>query len=185
MYIGNEFVPMPLIISLGLMILSGILMKVTDAKMNHRPEIQPWKRTAAQIAALTPLAWPLRHKAEHPEGGAAVSGGMGDQLRVAFADRSYWCLHAGFFTCGFHVAFLITHLPGEVQLCGLPASVAATSIAIIGLANIHFWRHAVPFVSPGSYVYGRQRWWHRPCNNAGDVCHRVERTRATARAAPR
>lgn len=59
-----------------------------------------------------------------------------EQLRIARADRSYWCLHAGFFTCGFHIAFLVTHLPGEVNLCGLSASVAATSLGIIGLANI-------------------------------------------------
>jgi predicted MFS family arabinose efflux permease len=59
-----------------------------------------------------------------------------DQVRIALRDRSYWCLHAGFFTCGFHIAFLITHLPGEVALCGMSAGVAATSIAIIGLANI-------------------------------------------------
>ena len=73
-------------------------------------------------------------------GGSAAGGthqvGMREQLRIALRDPSYWCLHAGFFTCGFHVAFLITHLPGEVQLCGMSASVAATSIAIIGLANI-------------------------------------------------
>jgi len=49
---------------------------------------------------------------------------------------SYLLLHAGFFTCGFHIAFLVTHLPGEVQLCGLPPSVASWSLAIIGLANI-------------------------------------------------
>lgn len=58
------------------------------------------------------------------------------QLRIALRDKSYWCLHAGFFTCGFHIAFLITHLPGEVGLCGLSPSVASTSLAIIGLANI-------------------------------------------------
>lgn len=58
------------------------------------------------------------------------------QLRVAARDRSYWCLHAGFFTCGFHIAFLVTHLPGEVSLCALPASVAAGSLAIIGLSNV-------------------------------------------------
>jgi len=45
-------------------------------------------------------------------------------------------LHAGFFTCGFHIAFLVTHLPGEVNLCGLPPSVASWSLALIGLANI-------------------------------------------------
>lgn len=71
---------------------------------------------------------------------AAASGTneitLKDQLRIASRDRSYWYLHAGFFTCGFHIAFLVTHLPGEVSLCSLPPSVAATSLAIIGLANI-------------------------------------------------
>src|SRR5579871_5114334 len=61
---------------------------------------------------------------------------LGEQLQRAARDRSYWCLHAGFFTCGFHIAFLVTHLPGEVSLCALPASVAAGSLAIIGLANV-------------------------------------------------
>jgi predicted MFS family arabinose efflux permease len=51
-------------------------------------------------------------------------------------DRSYLCLHAGFFTCGFHIAFLVTHLPGEVTLCGLPAGVSATALGLIGLFNI-------------------------------------------------
>ncbi len=54
----------------------------------------------------------------------------------ALKDPSYLLLHAGFFTCGFHIAFLVTHLPGEVALCGLPANVASWSLAIIGLANI-------------------------------------------------
>ena len=57
-------------------------------------------------------------------------------VREAMRDPSYLLLHAGFFTCGFHIAFLVTHLPGEVQLCGLPVEVASWSIAIIGLANI-------------------------------------------------
>ena len=61
---------------------------------------------------------------------------MGHALRAAAKDRSYWLLHIGFFTCGFHIAFLVTHLPGEVALCGLPPSVASWSLGIIGLANI-------------------------------------------------
>ena len=62
--------------------------------------------------------------------------GLRVALRHAIADRSYLLLHAGFFTCGFHIAFLVTHLPGEVQLCGLPAQVASWSLALIGLSNI-------------------------------------------------
>lgn len=61
---------------------------------------------------------------------------LGPAVLEALKNPSYWLLHAGFFTCGFHIAFLVTHLPGEVNLCGLPASVASWSLAIIGLANV-------------------------------------------------
>jgi MFS family permease len=93
---------------------------------------------AASALLTLPLAWIMRRK---PTPSAAKTAGKDDiglraQLRIAARDKSYWCLHAGFFTCGFHIAFLITHLPGEVNLCGLSAGVAATSIAIIGLSNI-------------------------------------------------
>jgi predicted MFS family arabinose efflux permease len=57
-------------------------------------------------------------------------------LGNAFKDNSYILLNLGFFTCGFHIAFLVTHLPQEVNLCGLPPTVASWSLAIIGLANI-------------------------------------------------
>ncbi len=57
-------------------------------------------------------------------------------IKQAFKNKSYLLLHAGFFTCGFHIAFLVTHLPTEVALCGLPATVASNSLAIIGLANV-------------------------------------------------
>src|SRR6267378_2231948 len=43
--------------------------------------------------------------------GESSHGGLRSQLAAASRDRSYWCLHAGFFTCGFHIAFLVTHLP--------------------------------------------------------------------------
>jgi predicted MFS family arabinose efflux permease len=98
---------------------------------------------AASLATL-PLAWWLRgqRKPAKPEAvgpgstGAPAEMTLREQVRLAFRDRSYWCLHAGFFTCGVHLAFLVTHLPGEVNLCGLNPSVASTSLAIIGLANI-------------------------------------------------
>lgn len=43
-----------------------------------------------------------------------IERGMRETVRDALRDRSYLLLHAGFFTCGFHIAFLVTHLPGEV-----------------------------------------------------------------------
>jgi MFS family permease len=68
----------------------------------------------------------------HP--GSADGYGRAGQGRAT--QSSYLYLHAGFFTCGFHIAFLVTHLPGEVALCGLPASVSAATLAVIGLFNI-------------------------------------------------
>lgn len=58
------------------------------------------------------------------------------QIFEAFKNKNYLYLHAGFFTCGFHIAFLITHLPGEVAMCGHSASVSATALALIGFFNI-------------------------------------------------
>jgi predicted MFS family arabinose efflux permease len=94
-----------------------------------------WTLAAAALATI-PLALPLREKKSSPAVVHAGDMSLSEQTLIAFRDRSYWCLHAGFFTCGFHIAFLVTHLPGEVDLCGLPASVSAMSLAIIGLANI-------------------------------------------------
>ena len=80
------------------------------------------------------IAGPASHGGAH--GSNARHGNMRTALRAAFGNSSYWLLHGSFLTCGFHIAFLVTHLPGEVDLCGLPASVASWSLAIIGLANI-------------------------------------------------
>ena len=96
---------------------------------------------AASLLTL-PLAWPLRRKPANPlsttpsNAGAADEITLRQQLHIALRDRSYWLLHLGFFTCGFHIAFLVTHLPGEIALCGLQPSVAGISIALIGLFNI-------------------------------------------------
>src|SRR6185503_10177801 len=104
-----------------------------------------WTMAGAALATI-PLARLLTRKPD--DHGAAASHAtshsapittaltMRQQLAIAARDKSYWCLHAGFFTCGFHIAFLVTHLPGEVKLCSLPATVASTSLSIIGLANV-------------------------------------------------
>lgn len=87
-----------------------------------------------------PLAFPLRKKAVAASGTPTATA-IGDislkqQIAIALRDRSYWMLHLGFFTCGVHIAFLVTHLPGEVALCGLPASVSAAALMLIGLFNV-------------------------------------------------
>ncbi len=102
-----------------------------------------WVVAMISLAATTlltiPLAALVRGRAPAPGAKAAAAvdeTSLGRQVREAMRDKSYLCLHAGFFTCGFHIAFLVTHLPGEVALCGLPAGVSATALGLIGLFNI-------------------------------------------------
>lgn len=92
----------------------------------------------ASLLAI-PLAFPLRRKAAITPASTATAVGnitLKQQIAIALRDRSYWMLHLGFFTCGVHIAFLVTHLPGEIALCGLSPSVSAISIALIGLFNV-------------------------------------------------
>jgi MFS family permease len=93
--------------------------------------------TLAATTLLTiPLAWQLRGGAPKATATAAPEAGMGAQVRAALRNPSYLYLHAGFFTCGFHIAFLVTHLPGEVALCNLSPAVSGTALGLIGLFNI-------------------------------------------------
>jgi predicted MFS family arabinose efflux permease len=91
----------------------------------------------ALIALLVlPAAWVLRGNAM----GASMVGQQKLTVREALAEAlrtpSFWWLGAGFFVCGFHVAFLGTHLPGVVAACGLPPQLGAWALAMIGLFNI-------------------------------------------------
>jgi MFS family permease len=59
-----------------------------------------------------------------------------EAVRTALRNPNYLLLAAGFFVCGFHVAFLATHLPGVIAACGLPLQFGAWSLALLGLFNI-------------------------------------------------
>ncbi|RZU02565.1 MFS transporter [Rivibacter subsaxonicus] len=105
-----------------------------------------WVAAVQSLALLSllalPAAWVLRGsgaaalKAAGATGAAAAPVSSGSALRKALADPSYRLLSAGFFVCGFHVAFIATHLPGVVASCQLPPAVGAWSLAMIGLFNI-------------------------------------------------
>ena len=90
------------------------------------------------LGAIPAILWITKGAAEHAATAApaAAAGTLRETVARAFRDPSYLLLTAGFFTCGFHVAFIATHLPGVVASCGLPAEVSAWSLALIGLFNI-------------------------------------------------
>lgn len=77
---------------------------------------------------------------EHPTGGGidpdVATGSIGDAVARAFRNRSYLLLTAGFFVCGFHVAFIAAHLPAYLTDEGLSDRTAAVALAMVGLFNI-------------------------------------------------
>ena len=104
-----------------------------------------WTIAAASLGLIAlaslPLLYWLTGKAVQSEAVSPVCCGVAVPsekvgFRHAWSSRNYRLLHLGFFTCGFHIAFLVTHLPGAVSMCGLPTTVASTALAVIGVANV-------------------------------------------------
>jgi len=86
------------------------------------------------IALIVPLALGLAGKPDHsrtPDGPPLKAA-----LSEAFAHPSFWFLNASFLVCGFHIAFVGTHLPAYIRDEGLSAGVGAGALALIGLFNI-------------------------------------------------
>jgi MFS family permease len=88
------------------------------------------------VLLCLPAAYLLRGNSLHAAPAGQKVLGTREAIGQALANRSFLLLGAGFFVCGFHVAFLATHLPGVIAACGLPTQWAGWSLAMIGLFNI-------------------------------------------------
>lgn len=89
---------------------------------------------ALSLSALA-LARALRRDATSITSSTARSAStapIGDALR----QRRFWCVAASFGACGLHVGFMSVHMPGVIERCGLPASLAGAWLAVAGAANI-------------------------------------------------
>ena len=101
-----------------------------------------WMASVQSLAAITllalPAAWVLRGTGAAASPGAAPAkrAPVREVVGAALREPSYRLLAAGFFVCGFHVAFIATHLPGVVAACQLPPAVGAWALGLIGLFNI-------------------------------------------------
>ena len=93
---------------------------------------------AAAVMLVLPFSLALATPSAHVK--AATDAGAPQSLRhalsEAFAHRSYVLLILGFFTCGFHLAFITAHLPAYLVDRGLSVQVGGWVLATIGLFNI-------------------------------------------------
>jgi len=95
-----------------------------------------WVSAALVLAGLALASLPLALAFRRPAAPARTATPAPDSLRKALNSPHYWMINATFFVCGLHVFFLMTHLPGVIELCGLPSSVSGISLAVLGLFNI-------------------------------------------------
>ncbi len=106
---------------------------------------------AASMAAIALL---FRHGEAQTAGTAgAARPDARRAITEALANRSFVITTLAFFACGFQLIFIATHLPNYIAICGLPPSVGASALALIGLCN-----------AVGTLVAGYlcQRWGNGP-----------------------
>ena len=109
-----------------------------------------WQSSFAFIAlvagasAFLAIGIPQRRREVSPNTVESDDGSLLQALLQARGHSGYWLLNAGFFVCGFHVAFIATHLPAFLTDYGLSKMVGATALSLIGLFNIF-----------GSYLSGQ------------------------------
>ncbi|MFC0811889.1 MFS transporter [Paracoccus panacisoli] len=113
----------------------------------------PWQQVFMVFAALVLtvlLFLPMLGNAR-PASRSELEESMGAVLRRAFTDPSYLMIFAGFFSCGYQLAFITAHFPAMVtEMCGpiapdgslaalgitTTSALGAVAISVIGLANI-------------------------------------------------
>ncbi len=82
------------------------------------------------------LAAVLRSRPVMPERAMEAHQSLREALTEAWGHSGYLLLTAGFFVCGFHVQFVVTHLPNFIAECGLPATTGGWAISVIGIFNL-------------------------------------------------
>jgi MFS family permease len=88
----------------------------------------------AAALLIAPLAYGLREPAVAAHTGPQQS--VAAALREAFAYPSFRWLTAGYFVCGFHLAFIAVHMPSYLKDKGLGPEVATGALMLIGLFNV-------------------------------------------------
>ncbi len=89
---------------------------------------------ACGVLAIMPLALGLKEPARGKP--LPTQQGTWAAVKEAFAYPSFQLLTAGYFVCGFQLAFIGVHMPSYLKDHGLQPQVATVALALVGLFNI-------------------------------------------------
>jgi len=90
---------------------------------------------AVSAALIAPLASALVEK-HGKDAAGGLTQSVAEAVREAFAHKSFLLLTAGYFVCGFQLAFITVHFPAYLLDKGLSANVGMFALALVGLFNI-------------------------------------------------
>jgi len=112
------------------------LVPVTRQLIDHGGTHDALHTLALTALAMVVLAYGMRGRVGEGDGFRTADQSLRDALTEARRHRGFVQLTTGFFVCGFHVAFMATHLPKHIEEHGLSDNVGAWALALIGLFNI-------------------------------------------------
>ena len=118
---------------------SGIGMLVAMPYAHYLIELFGWRASLATMAATALVMWPLAlviGMKPVATAGGGLPQSVGEALREAFKHPSFLLLTAGFFVCGFQVAFYALHLPAYVADRGFDAKIGVIALTLVGLGNL-------------------------------------------------
>jgi predicted MFS family arabinose efflux permease len=120
--------------SLGTFVLAPLGQWVIQAA-GWRAGLVTFAVVAASMAVLATGVRPLASGGDGAGGAGEDDRSLADVLRLALRHRGYLAMTAAFFACGFQLMFVTVHLPAYLAFCGLPPSVGASAMGLIGLCN--------------------------------------------------
>ena len=137
--VGRAAPPEKRTMALGMASMGGSIGQFRALPYTHL--LTEWLGWSASLLALAVTALLVVPLAYGIAGGRAETTERSDQtIADAFHEArrhgGFWLLTAGFFVCGFHLAFVAVHLPAYLSDKQMPEWLAAATLTLVGLCNI-------------------------------------------------
>ena len=99
-------------------------------------DLYGWIAALIALALVALVAWPLALPFASSSPAAPMEPVAKTDSGGALRSADFWMIAGSYAVCGFHVGYLTTYMPGVIERCGLPPSLAGAWLAVLGVANI-------------------------------------------------
>ncbi|OAB55235.1 hypothetical protein AY600_14115 [Phormidium willei BDU 130791] len=150
--VGRAAPPEKRSLALGIASMGGSIGQFAALPYTHLTiDYFGWELSLLVLAATTLLIVPLAagFAGRPAPQTTAIQQSMRQAFSEAWGNRNFWLLNAGFFVCGFHLAFIAVHLPAYLADRGFEPWLAVTALTVVGIFNIF-----------GAYMCGLLGGWY-------------------------